>query len=276
VEESLQEVATFGVDVSDIQGEIDWATVAASGVTFAYLRSTVGNEPSKDDRHFNRHVAECGRHGILAGAYHFGFCIVGKSNNNAADMAKRAFEYSSGLGSAGEDALPAAFDAEWPYPEDWTKWGTTAEYCARYTIEHMQEDVRLRGKPGVIYTYPYWWYMLGDHGKKAELARYGLWMAGAGYNGTAAPNATQIAKGPQCPKPWDKWTFWQFSHHGRVPGIHSEVDRNAFNGSYPDLLTYCGIEIETDITVDVSDAEVVLAKSAGIAMALADGTYTKD
>jgi GH25 family lysozyme M1 (1,4-beta-N-acetylmuramidase) len=35
VEESLQEVATFGVDVSDIQGEIDWATVAASGVTLA-------------------------------------------------------------------------------------------------------------------------------------------------------------------------------------------------------------------------------------------------
>lgn len=29
----------------------------------------------------------------------------------------------------------------------------------------------------------------------------------------------------------DDWTFWQYDHHGKVPGIRGDVDLNAFCGS---------------------------------------------
>ncbi|MDE7403278.1 MAG: hypothetical protein K2M87_07705 [Muribaculaceae bacterium] len=32
----------------------------------------------------------------------------------------------------------------------------------------------------------------------------------------------------------DDWTFWQFDHHGRVPGVRGDVDLNTFVGSRRD------------------------------------------
>ena len=30
------------------------------------------------------------------------------------------------------------------------------------------------------------------------------------------------------------WTYWQFDHHGRIPGIRGDVDLNVFSGSRDD------------------------------------------
>lgn len=30
---------------------------------------------------------------------------------------------------------------------------------------------------------------------------------------------------------YDDWTFWQYDHHGKVPGVRGDVDINAFSGS---------------------------------------------
>ena len=51
-------------------------------------------------------------------------------------------------------------------------------------------------------------------------------------------NSTSIRTGSARPRPSPssatpiaRWTFWQFTTTGRVPGISGDVDRNAFYGS---------------------------------------------
>jgi lysozyme len=44
------------------------------------------------------------------------------------------------------------------------------------------------------------------------------------------------APAPSIPKPWDAWTFWQYTGHGTVPGIAASVDQNRFNGTLEQLL----------------------------------------
>jgi lysozyme len=40
---------------------------------------------------------------------------------------------------------------------------------------------------------------------------------------------------PTVPSPWPKWTFWQHTDNGRVPGIEGPVDLDMFAGTFADL-----------------------------------------
>jgi hypothetical protein len=53
----------------------------------------------------------------------------------------------------------------------------------------------------------------------AEFAGVPLWIA----NYTTRPT-------PTVPAPWSRWTFWQSSAAGRVPGVVGDVDVDTFNG----------------------------------------------
>jgi GH25 family lysozyme M1 (1,4-beta-N-acetylmuramidase) len=37
------------------------------------------------------------------------------------------------------------------------------------------------------------------------------------------------------PKPWESWTFWQYTREGKTPGVTLPVDLDRFNGSLDDL-----------------------------------------
>jgi lysozyme len=54
----------------------------------------------------------------------------------------------------------------------------------------------------------------------ARLKNYPLWLAH--YTSASAPRV---------PRPWDYWTFWQYTETGRVPGISTNCDINRFNGA---------------------------------------------
>ena len=58
-----------GIDVSHHQGNIDWDTLKADGIDFAYIKATEGGDV-KDTR-FQENWREAGRVGIVRGAYHF-------------------------------------------------------------------------------------------------------------------------------------------------------------------------------------------------------------
>jgi lysozyme len=57
-----------GLDVSSIQGEIDWAAVRAAGYRWCYIRLTRGTD--EVDVAAARNLAGCAAHGILPGFYH--------------------------------------------------------------------------------------------------------------------------------------------------------------------------------------------------------------
>ena len=40
---------------------------------------------------------------------------------------------------------------------------------------------------------------------------------------------------PSIPPPWLRWTFWQYTDAGRVPGISTPVDLDVFDGSLDEL-----------------------------------------
>jgi lysozyme len=56
------------------------------------------------------------------------------------------------------------------------------------------------------------------------LERFPLWLAH--YTGAAAPDVA---------KPWNSWTFWQYTREGKTPGVTLPVDLDRFNGSLDDL-----------------------------------------
>jgi hypothetical protein len=56
------------------------------------------------------------------------------------------------------------------------------------------------------------------------LGRFPLWLAH--YTSAAAPTV---------PKPWEAWTFWQYTNAGTTPGVTTPVDLDRFTGSPDDL-----------------------------------------
>ncbi len=68
---------TQGVDVSDIQGEIDWNAARSAGVDFAYIKASAGSD-LRDDR-FAGNWTGTAAAGIRRGAYHFfSLCRTGR------------------------------------------------------------------------------------------------------------------------------------------------------------------------------------------------------
>ena len=68
---------TQGVDVSHIQGDIDWKAVRSAGVDFAYVKATEGSN-LRDDR-FASNWTGTTEAGVKRGAYHFfSLCRTGR------------------------------------------------------------------------------------------------------------------------------------------------------------------------------------------------------
>ena len=68
---------TQGVDVSDVQGEIDWKAARSAGVDFTYIKASEGSD-LRDDR-FAGNWAGTAAAGIRRGAYHFfSLCRTGR------------------------------------------------------------------------------------------------------------------------------------------------------------------------------------------------------
>ncbi|MGN6374562.1 MAG: GH25 family lysozyme [Sphingomonas sp.] len=88
-----------GVDASQAQGDVDWATVAARGADFAYIRATVG--AGGRDSGFERNWAGVAAAGLRRGAVHvWSFCADGATQgNNFVTVVPRV-----------RDALPAVLE----------------------------------------------------------------------------------------------------------------------------------------------------------------------
>ncbi len=223
-----------GCDVHGGYGLIDWGLVASSGIRFAYVKCTTGNEHSKDVT-YERNIQRARDNGVLVGAYHFAFPLkhgiglpVGRS---PLEQAQAAFDGCSGLGGRTGELSPVV-DAEWPPLTEWPKWGCTAAQISEWLHEYCEAATLLWGRKPVIYTYSDWWRGNGRnyHGlSDAEVswaADYPLWMAAY----THALPGPPTGGGPPIPFPWRDWAVWQYSAEGspaRIPGISAcPVDRD--------------------------------------------------
>ncbi len=192
-----------GIDVSRWQGAIDWRLARANGVSFAYMKATEGGDHT--DPAFDEHWRAAAAAGLPRGAYHhYYFC------RSAAEQARW---YIAHVPRA-PGALPPVLDIEW------TPFSRTCR--VRPPADEVRRDIATfarivgshYGQRPMIYT-TVDFYRDNDLGR---LSGYEFWLR-------------SVAGHPAEVYPGQRWTLWQYTGTGLVPGVERQTDINAFSGS---------------------------------------------
>jgi GH25 family lysozyme M1 (1,4-beta-N-acetylmuramidase) len=212
-----------GIDVSSVQGTIDWPTVAASGMRFAYIKCGNGNDEvdgKASDPSFARNVAGARAAGLVVGAYHFLYPLPDgpglPSGRSPEDQAQLHYAASGGLGGDAGD-LPVMMDAEWPDPTEWKRWGCSAAQISDWLTRYAAKYEALGGRSVGLYSDRYFWTMILGANLTAFAGRP-FW--------PAQPVGLEPIDGsaPFVWPPWKTWGVWQWNQGMRVPGVGDNVD----------------------------------------------------
>lgn len=203
----------LGVDVSNLQGAIDWPKVRAAGVEYAYLKATEG--ATFKDGQFLTNVARAREVGIKVGAYHYA-----RPENNTPEAEAENF-----LSVVGKLDLRPSLDHEGISGMRWDGTATVYVNGVRRTplelVTWGQEwlalvENQLRVRP-VFYTYPSFWQT--NLGATNAFVGYPLWLASYNVNdGTRYSYRPLRADWPVA--------LHQYTSNGRISGISSVVDLN--------------------------------------------------
>ncbi len=205
-----------GIDVSAYQGQIDWTAVAAGGAKFAYVRAS--EQANIPDSYFDANYQGAKAHGLYVGAYHRARPDVSSGRAQADFFIDHARYVNDGR------TLPPMLDIEWPRT-NWTGLNacynlTTAQMSA-WIRDFVAEVARRTGRPAMIYTNTNWWNPCTSN--NASFGSNPLFISGY----TASP--------PPLPAGWTRWTLWQYSDSGTLPG-----DQDVFNGNEAGLTRLAG------------------------------------
>jgi lysozyme len=207
---STAEYPVRGVDVSSYQGEIDWPTLSAQGIDFAYLKATEGS--TFVDSRFSQNWDGAQTTALRVGAYHF-FSFESPGTSQAAHFID--------IVPNDPTALPPMVDLEWydafvASPPDAASVIPELSDLLEALTEHY-------GKTPVIYataeTYHTYLSQSFEHND--------IWIR-------------DIIREPTLSDGRD-WTFWQYSARGRLPGFQgseSFIDLNVFAGTKADFASY--------------------------------------
>jgi lysozyme len=203
-----------GIDVSHWNNKIDWPKVAASGISFVFIKAT----QNKIDERFLENVKGAKAAGILISAYHY----LDNSVMTEAAAKSAAQMFYNAIQSAGvKFDLPPVLDYE-------SKSGSLSAAGATAVAKaFLREIERLTGITPILYTYP---AFIGNFN---GLSQYPLWIA---------RYSTQT---PVDASGWSHWEFWQYSDgqaggylpngSRKVNGINGQVDLNEFDGTEAEL-----------------------------------------
>lgn len=195
IDENLYPVR--GIDLSAHNGEIDFDSVAKC-VDFVILKATEGG--NWNDKEFDRNYKLAKASGLKVGAYHY-------------------FRFD-------RPGLPQAlniYNALWqkkldlPFVIDVEEAGNASGVSSDIINQRLHDMIRFLETHGIsimFYTNKrgYYEYIRDD------FSVYPLWICSF----TNPPINT-------------KWTFWQYTHSGKIDGVKGDVDINVFNGSKADF-----------------------------------------
>lgn len=179
-----------GIDISQIQGVIDFAAVAATGVEFVICRCGVGNNGS--DSMYATNIANAQAAGLKVAAYHFLFPLPTTAAEPTRSPTAQAHAHFAVAGN-----VPVVFaDLEWPVSTDWAKWGCSAAQITQWVVDYLEAYEAISGVRPIVYTYPSFAQSIKLPASFAQ--KYKLWIAS--YETT-----------PSIPAPWTDWVVWQNS-----------------------------------------------------------------
>ena len=190
-----------GIDISRYQGDINWGRVRSSGVSFAFIKATEGGDHA--DPNFRRYWYEAAQARIPRGAYHyFYFCRSG---------AEQAAWYIRNVPRE-PGSLPPVLDIEWTHSKTCPRRPGSAEIL-REASNFIAILEQYYGQRPIIYTTVDFYRETGIGRLNAE-----FWLR-------------SVAGHPRLTYPGQRYSFWQYTGTGRVPGIGGNVDLNVFAGS---------------------------------------------
>ena len=201
--QSPERYAVHGIDVARFQQPLNWGEARVSGVNFAFIKATEGGDLL--DPMFQNHWEGAGRAGVARGAYHFYyFCTTPE---------KQARWFIENVPKA-PGMLPPVLDLEWnPFSPTCTL-RPPADTVRRNAQTFLSILRAHYGQQPVVYTTPEF-YAQNDMGR---LRGVEFWL-----RSTAAHPSEKY--------PDERWTFWQYTSTGRVPGAAGDIDINVYAGS---------------------------------------------
>jgi lysozyme len=207
-----------GIDISTMQGNVDFAACKAAGLDFVVCRCGVGN--GGKDANYDKYVAAAIAAGMKVAAYHFIYPLPPLASQPLRDPVKQAQLHA---GWAGNSVSVICCDLEWPLQQDWAKWGCSAPQIVQWAITYLQAYEAATGIRPIVYTFPYFAQVLNLPQSFADT--YKLWIA-------------SYEPSPEVPKPWTDWVMWQDSsgpYHLPVSGAVVDTDKmKALSDLWPD------------------------------------------
>ena len=191
-----------GIDVSEHQGDIDWAKVKASGVDFAIIRvgfRQYGGGKIELDKKYVENIEGALDAGIKVGAYFFSQAV---NTDEAIEEADAVIDALAPY----DISYPVVFDWEIIYGEDARTDSVGVDTLADCCVSFC-ERVRSAGYKPMIYSNKSTSMM------KLDLPRikdYDFWLAE--YNNE--------------PTYYYHFDIWQYASDGYIPGINGDVDLN--------------------------------------------------
>ena len=195
-----------GFDVSHHQKEIQWQQISPEKYRFVYPKATEGGD-FKDTK-FQENWLKARERGFLVGAYHF--------YRLCRDGSIQAQNFIDAVPNK-PDALPPVIDLEYD-----------SKCINTYSKEQLLNEIQVMHDA------------LKKHYRKPPI----FYISKAFYNIVLAGHFPDVPlwvreyKGLPDLKNQPKWTFWQHTSQGKIPGITTPVDLNVFYGSEQQWLDF--------------------------------------
>jgi Lyzozyme M1 (1,4-beta-N-acetylmuramidase) len=185
-----------GVDISKYNGKIDWDALEAQGIDFVFIKATEGEKYV--DPTYNENLNGALEAGIPVGAYHF-FRFDRQGTKQAVNFLENAQIHKL--------TLPVVIDVEEANHFTSKKKKSAILKELRDLINTVEKTTH---QQVLIYT--------NEH----TFQKY--------IEGNFPMNDLWISSFNDPPKVRFQWTFWQYTHKGRLKGIDHLVDINTFWG----------------------------------------------
>lgn len=196
----ISEVIYEGLDVSNWQGNIDYAQVKKAGIDVVYIKTSEGT--TFKDPYFEQNYVNAKANGLKVGFYHF----VTATNTQSA---RQQAQFFASVISGKSPDCKLAMDFEQ------FRGGISVNEINEISKVFLETVEQLTGKKTVIYS------NLNDAQRifSKELAnKYPLWIAYWGKENGLINSSSN----------WQNWEGWQYTNRGIVAGVNGYVDRNKF------------------------------------------------
>ncbi len=204
----------LGIDVSVHNGSINWSKVKASGVSFAFIRcggrgwGEAGN--CYEDTRFAENIKNAKAAGVKVGVYFFS---QAKTAYEALEEASLTLAKLNGMSLD----LPVVMD--WETESYYRTWKLGAEDL-KNCITAYCSTIAQNGYTPMVYLDGSNINRLGGYFGDV-FSKYKLWYA---YPYAVYKDGSWYKTGDTVPPRSYSYAYWQYSWHGKVPGISTEVD----------------------------------------------------